>query len=286
MTPNANIITPDDGNININSGENSPAADGIRVPESTDRSMLASRRSVRNPVANTTTEQPKDMWAELVEEVNNEQPQQSSPAVNQSDDRADWVKRMIALSKQKREEIDDGWRLCERVPPHQVIDALTNRTHATVNGVEWCKAPGGRYLHREGEEQPVPKQQQQTQPEATERTETHEDEQSQGQQVDTRKNSEKWHHSYSKTDAAVVALMDAEIHGALFETVVMIAKFSRKLSNGDWVFNLSGEQFGKRLGCNQKAASKRITDAVNAGFIEKIANHCAGRTGATYRLKF
>lgn len=88
------------------------------------------------------------------------------------------------------------------------------------------------------------------------------------------------------TDAAVVALVDAGVHGALFETVVMIAKFSSKLSNGDWVFSLSGEQFGKRLGCNQQAASKRIRDAVDAGFIEKIANHCAGGTGATYRLKF
>lgn len=88
------------------------------------------------------------------------------------------------------------------------------------------------------------------------------------------------------TDAAVVALMDAGVHGALFETVVMIAKFSSKLSNGDWVFSLSGEQFGKRLGCNQQAASKRIRDAVDAGFIEKIANHCAGGTGATYRLRF
>ncbi|EME5154229.1 hypothetical protein VYV02_004461 [Escherichia coli] len=249
---NTNIIAADEGNINSNSVKNSSAVEEIGVQKA-------------------TTEEPKDMWAETLEEKENEQATQSNPAVNE------WVKKMSALSKQLRNKNSDGWKQHENVPP------------AGIQG-EIKKSDSGIAV-REGKEfrlrdDLVIESREIKQPEATERHETHDAEQSQGQPVDTRKNSEKWHHSYSKTDAAVVALMDAGVHGALFETVVMIAKFSRKISNGDWVFNLSGEQFGKRLGCNQQAAAKRIADAVEAGFIEKIANHCAGRTGATYRLKF
>ncbi|HBD5000846.1 TPA: hypothetical protein KKK57_004669 [Escherichia coli] len=274
---NANIIAPDDGNINGNSGKNSSAVEEIRATKPIDHSIWGARSSARNPVAKATTEEPKDMWSEILEEKENEQATQSNPAVNQSDDRDEWVKKMSALSKQLRNKNSDDWKQHENVPP------------AGIQG-EIKKSDSGIAV-REGKEfrmrdDLVIESREITQPEATEHHETDEAEQSQSQQVDTRKNSEKWHHSYGKTDAAVVALMDAEVHGALFETVVMIAKFSRKLSNGDWVFNLSGEQFGKRLGCNQKAAAKRINDAVKAGFIEKIGNHCAGRTGATYRLKF
>lgn len=126
---NANIIAADDGNINSNSGESLPTAEEIRVPESTDCSMLASRRSVRNPVAKATTEEREDWFAELVkkiqngeeiedeEETENEQPTQSNQAVNQGDDITDKVQRLAELAKQKREETNDGWKQYESVPP-------------------------------------------------------------------------------------------------------------------------------------------------------------------------
>lgn len=279
-----NIIAPDDENSNSNSGENSPTAKEIRATNPIDHSILGLRRSVRshplavhNTAPKATTEPRFDEWAAVVAEANDKQQQQSEPATSKSDDRDEWVKRMSALSEQLRNKINDGWKQHESVPPVGIHDEIKK----SDSGI--AVREGKEFRQRD---EMVLESRKITQPEATERTETHDDEQSQSQPVDTRKNSEKWHHSYSKTDAAVVALMDAEIHGALFETVVMIAKFSRKVSNGDWVFSLSGEQFGKRLGCNQQAAAKRITDAVKAGFIEKIANHCAGRTGATYRLKF
>ncbi|EFE7841600.1 hypothetical protein F3641_20265 [Escherichia coli] len=196
---------------------------------------------------------------------------------NNGDKYGDFAQKMIAIAKRKRAAANDGWKQHESVPPVGIQDDIKK----SDSGI--AVREGKEFRQRDDL---VIESREITQPEATERHETHEAEQSQIQQVDTRKNSEKWHHSYSKTNAAVEALMDAGVHGALFETVVMIAKFSRKISNGDWVFNLSGEQFGKRLGCNQKAASKRINDAVKAGFIEKIGNHRAGRTGATYRLKF
>lgn len=114
---NANIITPDDRNINSNSGENSPATKEIRATNPIDHSIWGARRSVRNPVAKATTEPRFDEWAAAVAEANDEQPQQSNPAVNQSDDRADWVKRMAELSRQKREEAGDGWKQHGNVPP-------------------------------------------------------------------------------------------------------------------------------------------------------------------------
>lgn len=274
---NKDIVAPDDGNINSNGGKNSSAVEEIRATKPIDHSLWGLRSSARKPVAKATTEQSFAEWAEAVKEENDEQATQSNPAVNQSDDRDEWVKKMSALSEQLRNKNNDGWKQYESVPPVGIQDDIKK----SDSGI--AVREGKEFRQRDDL---VIESREITRPEVTERHETHEDEQSQSQPVDTRKNSEKWHHSYSKTNAAVEALMDAGVHGALFETVVMIAKFSRKLSNGDWVFNLSGEQFGKRLGCNQKAASKRIADAVKAGFIEKIGNHCAGRTGATYRLKF
>lgn len=113
---NANIIAPDDGNINSNSGENSPATKEIRVTDPADHSIWGARGSARKPVAKAATEPRFDEWAAAAE-ANDEQPQQSNPAVNQSDDRADWVKRMAELSRQKREEAGDGWKQHGNVPP-------------------------------------------------------------------------------------------------------------------------------------------------------------------------
>lgn len=126
---NANIITPDDGNINSNSGKNSSAVEEIRATNPIDHSLWGARSSARKPVAKDTTEPRFDEWAALVEEVQNgeevegeeetenEQPTQSDPAVNQSDDRDEWVKRMAELSRQKREEAGDGWKQHGNVPP-------------------------------------------------------------------------------------------------------------------------------------------------------------------------
>ncbi|MCV5830999.1 hypothetical protein OFN28_30470, partial [Escherichia coli] len=54
----------------------------------------------------------------------NEQPAQSDPAANQSDDRNEWVKRMSALSEQLRNKNNDGWKQHESVPPAGIHDDI------------------------------------------------------------------------------------------------------------------------------------------------------------------
>ncbi len=127
---NANIIAPDDGNINGNSGKNSSATKEIRATNPIDHSIWGARRSVRNPVAKATTEPPFDEWAATVaevqngeevegeEETENEQPTQSKPDVKQSGKYDDFTQKMIALSaERKRAAANDGWKQHESVPP-------------------------------------------------------------------------------------------------------------------------------------------------------------------------
>lgn len=114
---NANIIAPDDGNINGNSGKNSSAVEEIRATKPINHSLWGLRSSARKPVAKATTEQSFDEWAAEVAEANDEQTTQSEQTTNQSDDRTDWVKRMSALSEQLRNKNNDGWKQHESVPP-------------------------------------------------------------------------------------------------------------------------------------------------------------------------
>lgn len=272
---NANIITPDDGNINSNSGENSPAADGIRVPESTDRSMLASRRSVRNPVANTTTEQPKDMWAELVEEVNNEQPQQSNPAVNQSDDRADWVKRMAELSRQKREEAGDGWKQHGNVPPVGIHEDIKK----SDSGI--AVREGKEFRQRDDL---VIESREITPPEATESAESHEDEQSQRAKVDHYQSSN-WY-AYERLKAARKIIREKQIKGAILrEVLTFIAETSRP-ERDMWVFNLAQTHMSEIIGQDRKVIGRAINELLRMGLITKIRSAVANKISATYKLNF
>ncbi|TFA75468.1 hypothetical protein BON98_22210, partial [Escherichia coli] len=262
---NANIIAADDGNINSNSGESLPTAEEIRVPESTDCSMLASRRSVRNPVAKATTEQPKDMWAELVEEVNNEQPQQSSPAVNQSDDRADWVKRMIALSKQKREETNDGWKQCESVPPVGIQGEIKK----SDSGI--AVKEGKEFRQRD---ELVIESREITQPEATERHETHEAEQSQGQQETVSEKADKdWrggdYYSYTSEgcahrafDRAIKYKSDDKTYWQTKGIFLTIASAARRNEAGEWVTKMT---ISSLTGDTHGNASRKIK-----GWIERL----------------
>lgn len=118
---NANIIAPDDGNINGNSGKNSSAVEEIRATNPIDHSIWGARSSARKPVAKATTEQSFDEWAA---EANDEQTTQSEPTTNQSDDRTDWVKKMSALSEQLRNKNNDGWKQHESVPPAGIHDDI------------------------------------------------------------------------------------------------------------------------------------------------------------------
>lgn len=170
---NANIIAPDDGNINSNSGENSPATKEIRVTDPADHSIWGARSSARKPVAKAATEPRFDEWAAAVAEANDEQPQQSNPAVNQSDDRADWVKRMAELSRQKREEAGDGWKQHGNVPPVGIHEDIKK----SDSGI--AVREGKEFRQRDDL---VIESREITQPEAPGSNETHEAEQSQSQQ--------------------------------------------------------------------------------------------------------
>lgn len=167
---NANIIAPDDGNSNSNSGENSPDAKEIRVTNPIDHTLWGARSSVRNPVAKATTEPRFD---ELEPLENDEQQQQSNPAANQSNYGAEFVKKMSALSEQLRNKDNDGWKQHESVPPAGINDDIKK----SESGI--AVREGKEFRQRD---ELVIESREITQPEATERNETHEAEQSQSQQ--------------------------------------------------------------------------------------------------------
>lgn len=217
---NANIIAPDDGNINSNSGKNSSAI--------------------------------KEIMA-------------TKPAANQSDDRADWVKRMSALSKQLRNKNNDGWKQHESVPP------------AGIQG-EIKKSDSGIAV-REGKEfrlrdDLVIESREITQPEAPGSNETHEAEQSQGQQeAGSEKADKDWrggdYYSYTSEgcahrafDRAIKYKSDDRTYWQTKGIFLTIASAARRNEAGEWVTKMT---ISSLTGDTHGNASRKIK-----GWIERL----------------
>lgn len=278
---NANIIAPDDGNINGNSGKNSSAVEEIRATEPINHSLWGLRSSARKPVAKATTEQSFDEWAAEVAEANDEQPQQSNTAVNQSDDRADWVKRMAELSRQKREEVNDGWKQHESVPPVGIHEDIRK----SDSGI--AVRDGKEFRQRD---ELVIESREITQPEATERTETHEDEQSQSQQetvsdkADSSGNNLDRVRSYRKFETERYVcdrLFDNGFLEVLSPAAVKILLFIGSKCNDDGVCYHSHETMSKITGLSVKTIKRTIPELIENKLIEVKA--AKGKT-SHYRL--
>lgn len=243
---NTNIIAADDGNINSNSGKNSSAVEEIGVPKA-------------------TTEEPKDMWAEILGEKENEKPTQSKPAVNQSDDRADWVQRMSALSKQLRNKNNDGWKQCESVPPVGIQGEIKK----SDSGI--AVKEGKEFRQRD---ELVIESREITQPEATERHETHEAEQSQGQQETGSEKADKdWrggdYYSYTSEgcahrafDLAIKYKSDDRTYWQTKGIFLTIASAARRNNDGEWVTKMT---ISSLTGDTHGNASRKIK-----GWIERL----------------
>ncbi|EFM1881942.1 hypothetical protein HCQ16_004252 [Escherichia coli] len=285
---NANIIAPDDGNINGNSGKNSSAVEEIRATKPIDHSLWGLRSSARKPVAKATTEEPKDMWAEILEEKENEQATQSNPAVNQSDDRDEWVKKMSALSKQLRNKNSDGWKQYESVPPVGIQDDIKK----SDSGI--AVREGKEFRQRDDL---VIESREITQPEATERHETHEAEQSQGQQETVSEKADKdWrggdYYSYTSEgcahrafDRAIKYKSDDKTYWQTKGIFLTIASAARRNEAGEWIAKIPLTALTGGGGGN---ASRKIREWVkrleNAGLL--IPLKTSKRDGRAWKMGF
>lgn len=278
---NANIIAPDDGNINGNSGKNSSAVEEIRATKPIDHSLWGLRSSARKPVAKATTEQSFDEWAAAVAEANDEQTTQSEQTTNQSDDRTDWVKKMSALSERLRNKDNDGWKQHESVPPVGIHDDIKK----SDSGI--AVRDGKEFRQRD---ELVIESREITQPEATERTETHEDEQSQSQQetvsdkADSSGNNLDRVRSYRKFETERYVcdrLFDNGFLEVLSPAAVKILLFIGSKCNGDGVCYHSHETMSKITGLSVKTIKRTMPELIESKLIEVKA--AKGKT-SHYRL--
>lgn len=278
---NANIIAPDDGNINGNSGKNSSAVEEIRATKPIDHSIWGARRSVRNPAAKATTEQSFDEWAAAVAEANDEQTSQSEPTTNQSDDRTDWVKKMSALSEQLRNKDNDGWKQHESVPPAGIHEDIKK----SDSGI--AVREGKEFRQRD---EMVIESREITQPEATERHETHEAEQSQGQQetvsekADSSRDNLDRVRSYRKFETERYVndrLFDDGFLEVLTPSAVKVLMFIGSKCNGDGVCYHSHETMMQLTGLGRNTIKRSIAELVENKLIEVKA--VDGKTN-NYRL--
>lgn len=268
---NANIIAPDDGNINSNSGENSPATKEIRVTDPADHSIWGARSEARNPVAKATKEQ---SFAEWVAEANDEQPQQSNPAVNQSDDRADWVKRMAELSRQKREEAGDGWKQHGNVPPVGIHEDIKKSDSgiAVREGKEFRQRDD---LVIESREMKQTQQQQQKAPESTDK---------QGGKADSSSDNLDRVRSYRKFETERYVcdrLFDDGFMEVLTPSAVKVLMFIGSKCNSDSVCYHSHETMMWLTGLSRNTIKNSIAELVKNRLIEVRAVN--GKTNH-YRL--
>lgn len=219
---NANIIAPDDGNINSNSGE-------------------------------------------------------SNPAANQSDDRADWVKRMSALSKQLRNKNNDGWKQHESVPPVGIHEDIKKSDSgiAVREGKEFRQRDDlvieSREITRPGS------------------NETHEAEQSQGQQETvsenvvkatkpvTRQRKSQLDLYYESTwcnglavEGACRALRAKRISSATTRSVLMILAENSHQDEDGLCVEMAQTVIAAVLKVKQSTISKAIGDLKEAGLIGRV----------------
>lgn len=271
---NANIIAPDDGNINGNSGKNSSAVEEIRATNPIDHSIWGARSSARKPVAKATTEQSFDEWAADVAEANDEQTSQSEPTTNQSDDRTDWVKRMAELSRQKREEAGDGWKQHGNVPPVGIHEDIKKSDSgiAVREGKEFRQRDD---LVIESREMTQTQQTQQKAPESTDK---------QGDKADSSRDNLDRVRSYRKFETERYVndrLFDDGFLEVLTPSTVKVLMFIGSKCNSDGVCYHSHETMMQLTGLGRNTIKRSIAELVENKLIEVKA--VDGKTN-NYRL--
>lgn len=271
---NANIIAPDDGNINGNSGKNSSAVEEIRATKPINHSLWGLRSSARKPVAKATTEQSFDEWAAEVAEANDEQTSQSEPTTNQSDDRTDWVKRMAELSRQKREEAGDGWKQHGNVPPVGIHEDIKKSDSgiAVREGKEFRQRDD---LVIESREMTQTQQTQQKAPESTDK---------QGDKADSSRDNLDRVRSYRKFETERYVndrLFDDGFLEVLTPSTVKVLMFIGSKCNSDGVCYHSHETMMQLTGLGRNTIKRSIAELVENKLIEVKA--VDGKTN-NYRL--
>ena len=277
---NANIIAPDDGNINGNSGKNSSAVEEIRATKPIDHSIWGARRSVRNPAAKATTEQSFDEWAAAVAEANDEQPTQSEPTTNQSDDRTDWVKKMSALSEQLRNKDNDGWKQHESVPPAGIHEDIKKSDSgiAVREGKEFRQRDELIIESREITQTQQTQQQQQMQQKAPESTEK------QGDKADSSRDNLDRVRSYRKFETERYVndrLFRDGFLEVLSPAAVKLLLFIGSKCNDDGVCYHSHETMMRLTGLSVKTIKRTMPELIENKLVEVKA--VPGKTNH-YRL--
>lgn len=271
---NANIIAPDDGNINGNSGKNSSAVEEIRATKPINHSLWGLRSSARKPVAKATTEQSFDEWAAEVAEANDEQTSQSEPTPNQSNDRTDWVKKMAELSRQKREEAGDGWKQHGNVPPVGIHEDIKKSDSgiAVREGKEFRQRDD---LVIESREMTQTQQTQQKAPESTDK---------QGDKADSGRDNLDRVRSYRKFETERYVndrLFDDGFLEVLTPSTVKVLMFIGSKCNSDGVCYHSHETMMQLTGLGRNTIKRSIAELVENKLIEVKA--VDGKTN-NYRL--
>lgn len=276
---NADIIAPDDGNSNSNSGENS--LDAIRVTNPIDHSLWGARSSVRshplavrNTAPKATTEQSFDEWLAEVEEENDEQQQQSEPAANQSNYGAEFVKKMSALSEQLRNKDNDGWKQHESVPPVGIHDDIKKSDSgiAVREGREFRQRDEMTLESREM------KQTQQQQQEAPRKQAVKQD------------GLDKYYESNWVSglalEGAARALRTARIKNPTTRCVLMLMAENAHNDFGTYECAMAQSLMAKILGVKQCTVSRAINALVDAKLIRPASSFVPGRKSICYELLF
>lgn len=274
---NANIIAPDDGNINSNSGENSPSAKEIRATNPIDHGLWGLRSSVRKPVEKATTEQSFAEWVAEGAEENDEQQQQSDPAANQSNYGAEFVKKMSALSEQLRNKDNEGWKQHESVPPAGIHEDIKKSDSgiAVREGKEFRQRDE---LVIESREITQMQQQQKTQQKAPESNDK------QGDKADSSRDNLDRVRSYRKFETERYVndrLFDDGFLEVLTPSAVKVLMFIGSKCNVDGVCYHSHETMMQLTGLSRNTIKNSIAELVKNRLIEVRAVN--GKTNH-YRL--
>lgn len=272
---NADIIAPDDGNSNSNSGENSPDAKEIRATNPIDHSIWGLRSSARKSAPKTTTGQSFAEWVAEAEEENDEQQQQSDPAANQSNYGAEFVKKMSALSEQLRNKANDGWKQHESVPPVGIHEDIKNSDSgvAVREGKEFRQRGPMVIESREIKQQ-----------EATESAPAPRKPAVKQDGLDKYYESN-WVSGLA-LEGAARALRTARIKNPTVRCVLMLMAENAHNNFGPYECSMAQSLMAEILGVKQNTISRAIGALVDANLIRRVSGYAPGRKSISYELLF
>lgn len=201
----------------------------------------------------------------------------------------DFARKMIAkLAERKRAAANDGWKQCESVPPVGIQDEIKK----SDSGI--AAREGKEFRQRDDL---VIESREITQPEATERHETHEAEQSQGQQETGSEKADKdWrggdYYSYTSEgcahrafDRAIKYKSDDKTYWQTKGIFLTIASAARRNEAGEWIAKIPLTALTGGGGGN---ASRKIREWVkrleNAGLL--IPLKTSKRDGRAWKMGF